>query len=265
MDANLTQIDTGKKQREAEELEQKIKLAREADENKKIDLAREAEEKKRVEEKFQEARKGDLARVDESKREELARADMRRQDDLNREDRQREDLKKSEENKLSEEQKTSEKHPGQDLKIGQDERQKASLSPEQTMSRTGAGMHQTDMKNVLSPKDLAQAETPNGRGRSPRSMSAEDVEKERAHSTLSAENRRFSAESNLLARMKLRNQEKSIENEASGKVTPPGRTVEVGKQSEANVQASQEARQIKTQAKAQEKTETQKKELGLSA
>lgn len=260
MDANLTQMDAGKKQREADELEHKLMLEREAEENKKIDLAKEAEEKKRVEENFQEARKVDLA-----KREDLARADMRRQDDLKRDEIRRDDLKKPEEKKRSEEQKTFEKPRGQDLAGGPDEREKTNLNAEQTMGRTGAGMHQTDMKNVLSPKDLAQAETPNGAARSPRKMSAEDVEKERAHSALSAENRRYSAESNLLARMKLRNQEKSLENEAAGKVTPPGRTVDIGKQSEANVLASEEARQMEMKEKSQEKTETQKKELGLSA
>lgn len=252
--------------------EQRAREEREREERERVERQRE-DERARQEELVKSQRSDDeqlgrdqsmhddFQRRDDVQRQDLLKDDERRKEDLRRDDDRRQDDMRRDEQKTEQAQgRAAELAPEQKDDVRQAAAERTKLKTDEEVSQAKqqgqaahgrSSLHTTDMKNVLDPKDLAERETPNGKP-GQRGMSVSDIDRERAHSAQSAENRSYSSVSakSIIQRNKQRNEA----NLAAGRTKPPEATVERGRTCEEGVQKAQAQRLQREQARAQEKS-----------
>lgn len=258
--------------------EQRTREEREREERERLDRQREDDQTRQAERvesqrsadeqlSWDQSKRDDFRRRDDAQRQDLLKDDMRRDDDRRRQDDlKREDTKRDRAKTEQSQGRAVEQAPEQQDDVRQAAAERIKLKTDQEVSeakqqgqavRGRNSVHMTDMKNVLDPKDLAQRETPNGKP-GQRGMTESDIDRERAHSAQSAENRTYSSVSaqSIIAR----NKAKALENEAAGKTKPPATTKEHGEACEQKLQIAQEQRVQREQARTQDKS----KEMDLT-
>lgn len=255
-----------------------VNLAKEEQERREEELReerRKAEERRAQESKEDDRRAGDDRKAgDRISLDRLQQSDQNRRDELRREDDQLQDQARRDDQRRLDDRRRADAHAQDSRDAANDRDREESVNvakladysrstsqKEDRMSEHNGSIEQvtTAQKNVLDPRDLADRPG----GGSPRGLTEQEMDLERAHYAQSEENRRVSG--SWLNRLEERNKAQAAKSVAEGKTEPPETTREMGAHAQDRLNLSREARQAKEENLRRGMDQRQQQERGMVA